>query len=55
MDLLAGHEGRRAAGFDAAAARAAMAAVPGLERFASEVHVPDLSFQQTADMQFAEI
>ena len=55
MDLLAAHEGRRPAAFDAAATRAAMSAVPGLERFATEVHVPDLSFQQTADMQFAEI
>jgi len=35
--------------------RAAMSAVPGLERFGSEVHVPDLSFQQSADMQFAEL
>jgi hypothetical protein len=32
-----------------------MSAVPGLERFGSEVHVPDLSFQQSADMQFAEL
>ena len=55
MDLLAAHEGRRPAAFDAAATRASMAGVAGLERFATEVHVPDLSFQQTADMQFAEI
>ncbi len=55
MDLLAAHEGRRPAAFDAAAMRTSMAGVAGLERFATEVHVPDLSFQQTADMQFAEI
>jgi hypothetical protein len=38
-----------------AVVRSAMAAVPGLERFAKEVHVPDLSFEQPSDMQFAEV
>jgi NADH-quinone oxidoreductase subunit G len=54
-DLHAAFDGRPARPVSAAELRTAMAAVPGLERFATEVHVPDLSFQQTADMQFAEI
>ncbi|MFM7797903.1 MAG: molybdopterin-dependent oxidoreductase, partial [Planctomycetota bacterium] len=47
--------GRALRPVDAGTIRAAMSAVPGLERFGSEVHVPDLSFQQSADMQFAEL
>lgn len=54
-DLHAAFDGRAARPVAAADIRVAMATVPGLERFATEVHVPDLSFQQTADMQFAEI
>jgi NADH-quinone oxidoreductase subunit G len=54
-DLHAAFDGRHARPVSATDLRTAMAAVPGLERFATEVHVPDLSFQQTADMQFAEI
>jgi NADH-quinone oxidoreductase subunit G len=54
-DLRAGFEGSRAATVNPALVRAAMAKVPGLERFATEVHVPDLSFTQASDMTFAEV
>jgi NADH-quinone oxidoreductase subunit G len=54
-DLLAGFESRPARAVTAESIRAKMATVPGLERFGSDVHVPDLSFEQAADMQFAEI
>ena len=54
-DLQAGFESRPARAVTAEAIRAKMAMVPGLERFGSDVHVPDLSFEQAADMQFAEI
>ena len=54
-DLQAGFESRPARAVTAESIRAKMATVPGLERFGSDVHVPDLSFEQAADMQFAEI
>jgi NADH-quinone oxidoreductase subunit G len=54
-DLRAAFEGSRAATVNPALVRAAMAKVPGLERFATEVHVPDLSFTQASDMTFAEV
>ncbi len=54
-DLRAAFEGSRAAAVNPAVVRAAMAKVPGLERFATDVHVPDLSFTQASDMQFAEV
>ena len=54
-ELLAGFDGRVARPVTAEQLRAEMAKVPGLERFATEVHVPDLSFEQAPDMQFAEI
>ena len=54
-ELLAGFDGRVARPVTAEALRAEMAKVPGLERFATEVHVPDLSFEQAPDMQFTEI
>jgi len=54
-DLQAGFESRPARAVTAESIRAQMAKVAGLERFGSDVHVPDLSFEQAADMQFAEI
>ena len=54
-DLQAGFESRPARAITAESIRAQMAKVAGLERFGSDVHVPDLSFEQAADMQFAEI
>jgi predicted molibdopterin-dependent oxidoreductase YjgC len=54
-DLRAAFAGSRAATVNPALVRAAMAKVPGLERFATDVHVPDLSFTQSSDMQFAEV
>jgi NADH-quinone oxidoreductase subunit G len=54
-DLRAAFAGSRAATVNPALVRAAMAKVPGLERFATDVHVPDLSFTQASDMQFAEV
>jgi NADH-quinone oxidoreductase subunit G len=54
-DLRAAFAGTRPAAVNPAVVRAAMAKVPGLERFATDVHVPDLSFTQASDMQFAEI
>ena len=54
-DLHAGFDGRAARPVTADALRAEMAKVAGLERFATDVHVPDLSFEQAPDMQFAEI
>ncbi len=54
-DLRSAFEGRRASAVNAAVVRGEMAAVAGLERFGSEVHVPDLSFQQASDMQFTEV
>ena len=54
-DLRAGFDGRAARPITAEASRTAMAAVPGLACFATEVHVPDLSFEQSSDMQFAEL
>jgi predicted molibdopterin-dependent oxidoreductase YjgC len=54
-DLRAGFDGRAARPITAESTRVAMAAVPGLECFATEVHVPDLSFEQSSDMQFAEL
>ena len=54
-DLQAGFESRPARAVTAESIRAQMAKVAGLERFSSDVHVPDLSFEQAADMQFAEI
>ena len=54
-DLEAVAAGRSMRAVDAESIRAAMSKVPGLERFATEVHVPDLAFQQSADMQFAEL
>ena len=54
-DLQAGFESRPARAVTTESIRAQMAKVAGLERFGSDVHVPDLSFEQAADMQFAEI
>ena len=54
-DLQAGFESRPARAVTAESIRAQMSKVAGLERFGSDVHVPDLSFEQAADMQFAEI
>jgi NADH-quinone oxidoreductase subunit G len=54
-DLHAGFDGRPSRAANAGAIRTAMAKVPGLERFGSDVHVPDLSFQQASDMQYAEL
>jgi predicted molibdopterin-dependent oxidoreductase YjgC len=54
-DLCASFESRPTRSVNPAVVRAAMAAVPGLEHFAKEVHVPDLSFEQPSDMQFAEV
>ncbi|MFM8872128.1 MAG: 2Fe-2S iron-sulfur cluster-binding protein [Phycisphaerales bacterium] len=54
-DLCASFENRPSRSVNPAVVRAAMAAVPGLERFAKDVHVPDLSFEQPSDMQFAEV
>jgi NADH-quinone oxidoreductase subunit G len=54
-DLCASFESRSPRSVNPAVVRSAMAAVPGLERFTKEVHVPDLSFEQPSDMQFAEV
>jgi NADH-quinone oxidoreductase subunit G len=54
-DLCASFENQSSRSVNPAVVRSAMAAVPGLERFAKEVHVPDLSFEQPSDMQFAEV
>ena len=55
LDLRAVFEGRAARRADAQGIRAAMSAVAGLERFASEVHLPEQGFEQAADMQYAAL
>ncbi len=54
-DLLAGFQGRPARAAGAGTVRAEMAKVAGLECMGTDVHVPDLSFEQPSDMQFVEL
>jgi NADH-quinone oxidoreductase subunit G len=55
MDLSAGRDGLRAAAFDAAAVRAEMARVPGLERFATEHHATPAKAAAASDMVLVEL
>ncbi|MFZ4721932.1 MAG: 2Fe-2S iron-sulfur cluster-binding protein [Phycisphaerales bacterium] len=55
LDLLAGRDGMRAVAFDAAAVRAEMARVPGLERFATEHHATPAKAAAESDMVLVEL
>jgi NADH-quinone oxidoreductase subunit G len=55
LDLLAGRDGMRAAAFDAAAVRAEMARVSGLERFATEHHATPAKAAAESDMVLVEL
>jgi NADH-quinone oxidoreductase subunit G len=55
IDLMAGRDGLRAAAFDAAAVRAEMARVPGLERFATEHHATPAKAAAESDMVLVEL
>jgi len=55
LDLAAGRDGLRAAALDAAAVRARMAKVPGLERFATEHHAVPARTAVESDMVLVEL